>query len=828
MLNSEEQQCLNSLKPEDHQESDSGPAPNTCEWILNEFNTWRNGGGPILWVSGELGHGKTTLMFFLKDRLWTLPKENKKGHTILTVCSFFCDSRSEALTDMGLILRKILWDMLSKRHDLIHHAVAQFDKFSAWSRERFWRVFQAVLTDPKAKNTLILVDGLDECSASMRNDFLSRLASCYKGLQASSCSTINVILSSRSGVIDHEPEFKDLSTYLRLDEDRSLRQFIHMDIEKYVGAILSKMLYNNRNDEGQIALLAISIADRSEGSFLWAALVMERAQEQFCGDIKDLERILTECPPKLEGIYYQSLQELDFHRAKIRKTFGIVLAAKRPLTLVEFKFALAVEAHHRSLESLQAATDEDSSFLSFIQDRLGIFFKKDATTITFRHESVRDFIFNKLNALEDQDSTKYSSRTGMWLDLSKEKAERIMAECCVLFLKLDDFTEPRSSFERDIDNWEDAGFPTLQLDSEPDSPTPITPNLDQYSRKLKVPFFEYAASKWGYHYADSEPRDAGILEEDDLMLLTQTDILENWSSAFRKAYSGDDELPQELDALPIAAYFGHIRNFDMLLSNLEYALSKERALTWASRMGHTEIVRLSVDIGIPYAKDMLDGQSAFSWAVERGSPDIVTFLLAKDPNLANIQTHDGLSPLSLAVRHGHSRIVKILLGVKNVNVNLMGRNASTAIHMTIMGPHLSTPERDILQMLLDKPEVDITLRDRQGRTILWYAADIGATQATKLLLGCRRRQEAIDKLLDDRGDTAGESPLFRAAFQGHIDVIKMLCETGQKIQRQLESVDKMDGANVFDIAAKRGKTRAIDMLGKYYPEGVNGRDLTGN
>ena len=87
-----------------------------------------------------------------------------------------------------------------------------------------------------------------------------------------------------------------------------------MDMKKCVGAILSNMLYNNRKDEGEIALLAISIVDRLEGSFLWAALVVERAQEHFCGDVKDLERIVTERPPKLEGIYYQSSKEIDFHR----------------------------------------------------------------------------------------------------------------------------------------------------------------------------------------------------------------------------------------------------------------------------------------------------------------------------------------------------------------------------------------------------------------------------------------------------------------------------------------------------------------------------------
>ena len=58
-------------------------------------------------------------------------------------------------------------------------------------------------------------------------------------------------------------------------------------------------------------------------------------------------------------------------------------------------------------------------------------------------------------------------------------------------------------------------------------------------------------------------------------------------------------------------------------------------------------------------------------------------------------------------------------------------------------------------------------------------------------------------------------------------MIRVLCET-RKVQHQLESYDNLDGANVFDIAAKRGNVGAIDMLGRYYPEGVNSRDRTGN
>lgn len=768
-------------------------------------------------------------MLFLKDRL-RLPRADKENQANLNLCSFFCDSRSEVLTNTRLVVRNILWEMLSKRHGLLRHATPYHDEFSPWSLDKLWRVFQAAMADPKASDTIILVDGLDECSAVMRDRFFSGLISCFDSTQASSGKTITFVLTSRSGIIDQRPEMKGLSTYLKLDEDRSLRGFIHTDIKNYVGAILARLYRNQNKDEGQIASLATSIAKRSEGSFLWAVLVMEMAEKQVYGNDEDLKRVLAECPPKLEGIYYKSLQTMQFHKVKIRKTFGILLAAKRPLTLAEFQFALAVEPHHRSLDSLEAARDQDSGFLLFIRDHLGIFIKTDATTITYRHESVRDFMFRKLSVLEDQEPGNYSSKIGTWLDLSEEKAEWTLAKSCVSFLRLDIFAEPRTSFDIDAENWEATGFGEIQLESEPSAATPqtpITPAPNRNSRIFKIPFFEYAASKWGYHYAAGEPLDPGLSEEVDPVLLTHGDLLENWSSLFRKVYSGDSNLPPKLDAFLIAAYFGHNRYFEKLFSSFESTWRKEEALTWACRMGHVDIVKFSVDNGTQYTNDHLEGLSAFSWAVAEDFLDIVNFLLDKTLSLINIPTFNGSTPLLLAVKNGSLPVTEHLLNTRSVDVNLSNVYGQRAIHMAVTERTTSTKERRMIQLLLNRPDLDITPRDDHGRTVLWYAADLGAAQAIKMLLGYRRKQESIDKLLNDCGDITGQSPLFRATYNGHVDVIELLCET-KKVQHQLDSVDDLDGANVFDVAAKRGHVRAVDVLGRYHPNGVNSRDKSGD
>lgn len=133
---------------------------------------------------------------------------------------------------------------------------------------------------------------------------------------------------------------------------------------------------------------------------------------------------------------------------------------------------------------------------------------------------------------------------------------------------------------------------------------------------------------------------------------------------------------------------------------------------------------------------------------------------------------------------------------------------------------------EILRQLLYDLRVDITIRDERDRTFLSYAAEVGSTEAIQQLLDCEERQDEIERLLNDSGDKAGLSPLSHAAWYGHSDTVHLLCQT-KRIGSQLQSVNKLEGANVFEIAAKRQHAKVIRVLGEYYPDGVHSRDVTG-
>jgi ankyrin repeat protein len=103
------------------------------------------------------------------------------------------------------------------------------------------------------------------------------------------------------------------------------------------------------------------------------------------------------------------------------------------------------------------------------------------------------------------------------------------------------------------------------------------------------------------------------------------------------------------------------------------------SLPWASRRGHTDIVRMLLDHGAdPNITDNFS-RTALLEACSRSSDstDIVRLLLdnGADPNITN---KDGLTPLMVASRNGHTEIVGMLLD-NGADPNIREDNGDTAL-----------------------------------------------------------------------------------------------------------------------------------------------------
>lgn len=232
-----------------------------------------------------------------------------------TVCSFFCDERNKNFAKGTAILQGLVWDIVSQRHDLIHHALKNFRSPLLWSRNQLWRILQAILNDPKLRGACILIDALDECERKERHDLLKDLAEYLGKRSKGSYHQINIIVSSRPSTIETSPELEAHSLYFKLDQDMVLREHVGADIQRFVlEDLLGNGQFCSRDDPDRLVKLtkwANTIATKSEGSFLWASLVLEELHRRSLIKLGDFEVFISECPSDLGAIYYEALTKVD-------------------------------------------------------------------------------------------------------------------------------------------------------------------------------------------------------------------------------------------------------------------------------------------------------------------------------------------------------------------------------------------------------------------------------------------------------------------------------------------------------------------------------------
>lgn len=303
-----------------------------------------------------------------------------------------------------------------------------------------------------------------------------------------------------------------------------------------------------------------------------------------------------------------------------------------------------------------------------------------------------------------------------------------------------------------------------------------------------------------------------------------------------------------------AAQGGHTAAVKLLLDtgkvNAGSRCAKEKSALWYAAIGrHVDVVQLLLDERI-YDPDMVCDihSSALLGAVIMGEDAIVKLLLAAGHADLNTTTRhmyhqfswDGfgkpftdtiwkvpyvqrrrlplsslnryLSPLCLAVKLGHESLVKLFLGIKEVDVALpvkeifrssRGRyrrvNGTTALFVCA-----SEGRVDICQTLLNSGRFDNNSRGPLGQTPLIIAASQGHKSLVEFLLNT----ENIDV---DARDRFGRTALFAAAATYHpkaISIVNLLIDTGKA---NINAKD-YDGQTPLCYAARYGDESVFRMV----------------
>ncbi|KAL5593174.1 hypothetical protein FOBRF1_012276 [Fusarium oxysporum] len=357
------------------------PLKESYEWILKSdiYQTFIDDpSSRVLWINGPPGKGKTMLLCGIIDEL---PK------SLRPISFFLCQAnvKEEDLSSDIAVMRGLIYVLLEHQPSLISAIRPSYDKQkdrlfnSINSSELLGDILTTMLQDPSLRDTILLVDALDECNINR-----SKLTNLIVDL-SQSCSA-KWIVSSRDWPEIHQ-ELADATGLISLNLEQE-----HESVSRAVKSYISKKVDDLtktkwKNDLELKARVFDYMQSHADDTFLWVALVCERLANS--GIRKRL--VMEELPrfPKSLTALYQTMMDriIDSSEAdRLKQILALVCVAYRPIKSAEIS----------TLVETMASYDEDD-----VKDAIascGSFLTLQDGEIFFVHQSAKEFLQSQAHA----------------------------------------------------------------------------------------------------------------------------------------------------------------------------------------------------------------------------------------------------------------------------------------------------------------------------------------------------------------------------------------------------------------------------------------------
>lgn len=402
----------------------------TCTWIVEapEYVRWRDESclpehHGVLWIKGNPGCGKSTLMKYALD----IAQKRDDGNII---ASFFFNARGQPLEKSAEgMYRSLLRQVLSKLPHL--YSDRSHIKQQIWSVETLQTMLQTSVLALKPEEHLVLyIDALDECVQDEVRDVVGDFEELVD-LAVSRGLRFSICFSSR-----HYPHI----TMHKFEELKLDDQTEHLDdIVKYVHSNVSRL------DVPISAKVKIEadIKRRSSGIFLWAVLVIKILKEKRDNGapLSELMSSLAVVPDKLGSLFTSILAHCD---KGTTTAFQWLLYTRSWLSPTELYFAIKTSTNQlstgewdrddadietigrfitRSTRGLVEVVEDTDDLRSAISDEED----QKVLTVQFIHESVREHLLQGgLGSLTTGDAHPVEGF-----------AHTEIARCCLSYIELD-------------------------------------------------------------------------------------------------------------------------------------------------------------------------------------------------------------------------------------------------------------------------------------------------------------------------------------------------------------------------------------------------------
>ncbi|XP_069559574.1 transient receptor potential cation channel subfamily A member 1b [Brachyistius frenatus] len=194
------------------------------------------------------------------------------------------------------------------------------------------------------------------------------------------------------------------------------------------------------------------------------------------------------------------------------------------------------------------------------------------------------------------------------------------------------------------------------------------------------------------------------------------------------------------------------------------------------------------------------GNTPLHWAVERNRAESCRALLDLnvDPNILNKTL---LSPLHLAVSHGHNNLVELLLSYGTTDCNLQGDLGNTPVMLAC-----SINNCEALNILM-KRGAKLCQQNKLGHFPMHAAAFAGATKAMEVILKAGEEFGHTPVGHINYLDKSMSSPLHLAVRGGNIETICLCIDTGARVDQQ-----QNDKSTPLHLACTQGATEVVKLM----------------
>ncbi|KAF8534841.1 hypothetical protein BDD12DRAFT_983623 [Trichophaea hybrida] len=343
------EECLRSLYFQEYQTRRLNISERdacTFKWIREHpgFVEWENStSSSLLWLQGKPASGKSTLMKYIRMDLDNRPPDldTENGSERIVIDFFYSERGGDAQRGHEWMLRSLLYQLLSMRHDMWDFYRGKFEDFKQqdpqhWHLKLLEKTFSIIKTKCRLPLTIyVLIDAMDESDKPKREEILNLLSSVCDS--EGSGLVMKILIASRP--------IPKITSVLKKYITITLEEETTKDIDRFTSKRMEEINKILDAHTTKVQDIHHMIVKRSRGVFLWVKLVLNELEDMAHNgcSLFEIKRKLEYLPQDLDDLYALMLEKLGTaEHAETLRMLQWVAHSSRPLSLIELIEAVVV------------------------------------------------------------------------------------------------------------------------------------------------------------------------------------------------------------------------------------------------------------------------------------------------------------------------------------------------------------------------------------------------------------------------------------------------------------------------------------------------------